>query len=93
MENLTVFEFIGGREKKHSKFHIHKHAVAHIFGLQSNGSVWEFILIFTNKIAEDHLTWPDVGLHTFSSNMLVTFFELHYCVFSIKKRDLIKEKL
>ena len=83
----------GGREKKHSKFHIHKHAVAHIFGLQSNGSVWEFILIFTNKIAEDHLTWPDVGLHTFSSNMLVTFFELHYCVFSIKKRDLIKEKL
>ena len=93
MENLTVFEFIRGREKKHSKLHIHKHAVEHTFGLQSNGSVWEFILILTHKIAEDHLTWPDVELHTFSSNMVVTFLELYYCVFSIQKRDMIKQKL
>ena len=29
----------------------------------------------THKIAEDDLALPDGGLHTFSSNIAVTFFE------------------
>ena len=51
------------------------------------------MFILTHKITEDHLTLPDGGLHTFSSNTVVTFFELYYCVYSIQKRDLIKQKL
>ena len=49
--------------------------------------------MLTHKITEDHLTLPGGGLHTFSSNMVVSFFELYYCVYSVKKNDLIKQKL
>ena len=35
------------------------------------------MFIVTHKITEDNLTLPDGGLHTFSSNIFVTFFELY----------------
>ena len=48
----------------------------------------QFMFILTYKI-----TLLDGGLQTFSSNMVVTFFELYYWVYSIQNRDLIKQKL
>ena len=40
------------------------------------------------KITEDiYLTLPDGGLHTFSSNKVVTFLELYFwCILHSKKR-------
>ena len=68
-----------------------------MFSLKSNGSACgynpDFMILITHKITEDDLTLPDSALHTFSSNIAVTFFELYYCVYSIQKRDLIKQKL
>ena len=46
-----------------------------------------------HKITEDHNTYPDSGLRTFSSNMVFTFFELYYCMYSIQKRDPIIQNL
>ena len=51
------------------------------------------MFVLTHKITEDNLTLADGGLHTFSCNMAVTFFELYYCANSIQKRGLIKQKL
>ena len=57
-----------------------------MFSLQSNGSTWgynpDFMFILTHKITKDHLTLPDAGLHTFSSNVVVTLL----CVIHSKKR-------
>ena len=52
-----------------------------------------FIFYITHKITEDYLTLPDFGLLTFSSKMMVTFFELYYFVYSVQKRAMIKKKL
>lgn len=46
-----------------------------------------FILI--HKLAEDHLTFPDCLIHTFSSNMVATFYKMYYCVYS----DIVKPKV
>ena len=48
--------------------------------------------ILTNKITEDHLTRPTGALHTFSSNLVITFSEQYYCVYTIQKRDVIKKE-
>ena len=49
------------------------------------------MFILTDKIIEDHLTRPAGALHTFSSNMVVTFSELYQCMYNIQKRDVIKK--
>ena len=58
------------------------HTVTKIFSfnpaIQLGGTIHNFMFILTYKITEDHLTLPVGGLHTFSSNMVVTFFELYY---------------
>ena len=51
------------------------------------------MFVLTHTIVEDNLTLADGGLHTFSGNMEVTFFELYYCANSIQKRGLTKQKL
>ena len=50
------------------------------------------MFILTHETTEDHLTLSDSGLYTFLSNMMVTFYKLYYCVYSIQKRDMMKQK-
>ena len=50
------------------------------------------MFVLTHTIVEDNLTLADGGLHTFSGNMEVTFFELYYCANSIQKKKPYKTK-
>ena len=80
-KTLPFLKFSGVREKNiDSKWTIHRHTAIHMFSLYSNDSAWEynpdFMFILKHIIKEDHLSLPDSRLHTFSSNIAATFFEL-----------------
>ena len=74
-----------------------------MFSLWFNGSAWgynsDFMFILMHKITENHLTLTDNEVflpddeYFFSSNMVVTFFELYYCMYSIQRRYLIRQML
>ena len=76
----------------YSQTHYNTH-VSFVIQQFSLGCNPDFMFILTHKITEDHLTLSDGGLHTLSRNMVVTFFELYFCVYSIQKWDLIRQKL
>ena len=92
------WSFQGLEKKKHwlkmgySQTHYNTH-VSFVIQQFSLGYNPDFMFILTHKITEDHLTLSDGGLRTLSSNMVVTFFELYFCVYFIQKWDLIRQKL